>query len=96
MLTSLMSAELVAARHTELIAAADAERLARQVRRARRDERRLAVAARIRRTWLRSGASDARPATWLTTCTADRREPACLRSAGVAVGDNADVQPERA
>jgi hypothetical protein len=55
MFTSLMSAELVAARHTELIAAAEAERLVRRVRRARRDEHRFATAARIRRIRWHSG-----------------------------------------
>jgi hypothetical protein len=95
MLTSLMSAELVAARHTELIAAAEAERLARRVRRARRDEHRFATAAPIRRIWLRSGTSDPSPGSQLMTCTAGRREPGCLRSADVAVGDKVHVQLER-
>jgi hypothetical protein len=61
MLTSLMSGELVATRHAELIAAADAERLVLQVRHARRDERRSATAARVRRTWVRTSTQPARP-----------------------------------
>jgi hypothetical protein len=61
MLTSLMSGELVATRHAELIAAAEADRLALQVRRARRDERRSARAARTRRAWARTAPQPARP-----------------------------------
>jgi hypothetical protein len=96
MLTSLMSAELVAARHTELIAAAEAERLARRVRRARRDEHRFATAARIRRIRWRSGTPDTSPGSRLISRTADRREPGCVQSSRVAVGDKVDVQLERA
>jgi hypothetical protein len=95
MLTTLRSAELVAARHTELNAAAEAERLARRVRRARRDERRFATAARISRSWLRSRTPDASPDGRLIPCTS-RPEPGHVRSAGVAVGDKVDVQLERA
>jgi len=91
MLTSLMSAELVAARHTELIAAAEAERLARRVRRARRNERRFATAARIGRIWSRSRTPAASPDGRLIPCTS-RPEPGHVRSAGVAVGDKVDVQ----
>ena len=61
MVTSLMSDELVASRRAELIAAAEAERLVLRVRRARRDERRSATAARVRRTWLRTATQPARP-----------------------------------
>jgi hypothetical protein len=60
MLTSLMSGELVATRHAELIAAAEAERLALRVLRARRDERRSATAARIRRIRVRTATQPAR------------------------------------
>jgi hypothetical protein len=60
MLTSLMSGELAATRQAELIAAAEAERLALQVRRARRDERRSTAATRVRRTWVRTTAQPAR------------------------------------
>ena len=59
MLTSLMSRELVAARHTDLIAAAEDERLARRARRARRDER-SAGPARVRRTRVRTATQPAR------------------------------------
>jgi len=61
MLTSLMSGELVATRHAELIAAAEADRLALRVRRARRDERRSARAARTRRAWTPTAPQPARP-----------------------------------
>ena len=53
MFTSPMSGDLAAARRTHLIAVADADRLARQARRARRDQGRSATTGRIRRTWLR-------------------------------------------
>jgi hypothetical protein len=59
MLTSLMSRELVAARHTDLIAAAEDERLARRARRARREERRSAGPARVRRTRVRTATQPA-------------------------------------
>jgi hypothetical protein len=95
MLTSMMSAELVAARHTELIAAAEAERLAPRVGCARRDERRFATAARFGRIWLRPRTPDASPDGRLIPC-ASRPEPGHVRSAGVAVGDKVDVQLERA
>jgi hypothetical protein len=60
MLSSLMSGELVAIRHAELVAAAEAERLALQARRARRDERRSTPASRVRRTWVRTTTQPAR------------------------------------
>ena len=60
MLSSLMSGELVATRHAELIAAAEAERLALRARRAHRDERRSATATRVRRTWVHT-ATQPRP-----------------------------------
>jgi hypothetical protein len=60
MLASLMSSELVATRHAELIAAAEAERVALRVRRARRDERRSRAATHVRRTWVRTTTQPAR------------------------------------
>jgi hypothetical protein len=60
MLTTLMSRELVTARHTELIAVAEDERLAHRMRRARRDERRSARPARVRRTSVRTATQPAR------------------------------------
>jgi len=57
MFTSPMIGELAATRRTELIAAADAERLAQQARharRARRDQARSTTTGRVRRIWLRT------------------------------------------
>jgi hypothetical protein len=96
MLTSLMSAELVATRHTELIAAAEAERLARRVRRARRDERRFATAARSRRIWLRSGTPRPESQSPADLVHCGSTGTGYVGSAGVAVGDKVDVQLERA
>jgi hypothetical protein len=81
MLTSLMSAELVAARHTELIAAAEAERLARRVGRTRRDERRFATAARVGRIWLRSRTPDASPMAGRSRAEVDGSRGTCGRPA---------------
>jgi len=50
MLTSLMTGDLVAARQAELLVAAEDERLAIRMRRARRAERRSAATTRVRRT----------------------------------------------
>ena len=61
MLTSLLSGDLAVARHTELLAAADTERLARRVRRARRDERRSAETTRVRRPRVRTATQPVRP-----------------------------------
>jgi hypothetical protein len=56
MFTSPMIGELAATRRTDLIAVADAERLAQQARRARRARRpaRSTTAGRVRRIWLRT------------------------------------------
>jgi hypothetical protein len=61
MLSSLMSRELVAYRQTELFAAAEADRLALRVRRARREQRRSAATTRVRRTWVRTATQPVRP-----------------------------------
>ncbi len=50
MLTSLMTGDLVAARQAELLVAAEDERLAIRMRRARRAERRSAATTHVRRT----------------------------------------------
>ena len=55
MFTSPMIGELATTRRTELIAAADAERLAQQARHARRARQaRSTTAGRVRRIWLRT------------------------------------------
>ena len=57
MFTSPMIGELAATRRTDLIAVADAERLAQQARHARRARRhpaRSTTAGRVRRIWLRT------------------------------------------
>jgi hypothetical protein len=57
MFTSPMIGELATARHSDLIATAAAERLARQARHARRvhrDQARSTKAGRVRRIWLRT------------------------------------------
>jgi len=54
MFTSPMIGELAATRRTDLIAAADAERLAEQARHARRAQARSTPAGRVRRIWLRT------------------------------------------
>jgi hypothetical protein len=61
MLTTLMTGDVVAARHAELLAAAEEQRLALQLRRARRNERRSAATPRVRRTWLRTATQPVRP-----------------------------------
>jgi len=50
MLTSLMTGDLVAARHAELLVAAEDERLAIRMRRARRAQRRSSATTRVRRS----------------------------------------------
>lgn len=50
MLTSLMTGDLVAARHAELLVAAEDELLAIRMRRARRVQRRSAATTRVPRT----------------------------------------------
>jgi hypothetical protein len=57
MFTNPIIAEMATARRTDLIAAADAERLAQQARharRVRRDQARSTTAGRVRRIWLRT------------------------------------------
>jgi hypothetical protein len=54
MFTTHISPTPIAVRHAELIAAADAARLARRVRLARRPEQCSAAAPRARRSWLRT------------------------------------------
>jgi hypothetical protein len=61
MLTSLMSGELAAARHAEVLSDAENERLVLRVRRARRDARRSAAPAHVRRTWVRPATQPVRP-----------------------------------
>lgn len=54
MFTSPMIGELAATRRTDLIAVADAERLAQQARHAPRAQARSTPAGRVRRIWLRT------------------------------------------
>lgn len=61
MLTSLMTGDLVAARHAERLTDAEIDRLAHRLRRTRRDERRSAATPRVRRTWVRTATHPARP-----------------------------------
>jgi hypothetical protein len=60
MLTSLMTGDIVAARHAELVAAAEQDRLALRLRRAHRD-RRSAATRHVRRSWLRTAIQPVRP-----------------------------------
>ena len=61
MFNSPMSQELAAARHAHLIAAADAHRLARHARRARRNHGGSTSGGSLRRTWLRTATQPAQP-----------------------------------
>jgi hypothetical protein len=59
MFTNLMHAELATTRQRDLIAAAKADRLARQVRRASCPQRHDGPSARVRRIWTRSATQPA-------------------------------------
>ncbi len=59
MYPSLIHTELAASRRQDLIAAAEANRLVQQARRARRDERRNGTTPPVRRTWVRSATQPA-------------------------------------
>lgn len=61
MFTNPMIGEVAATRRTDLIAAADAQRLARHAGRARRDRGGSTTGGRIRRTWLRTTTQPAHP-----------------------------------